>query len=149
VPVDIIGVVGVDPGVNWSVSNGGATSGFTLVRDSSITGPETVWAVAQNQWYAYPANTSSYLGSHAISNTNTGIQDFNVWKGLKIYPNPGSGWFKLESTQSGEINILNSLGEVVYRSMHSGSMVDINLSNLPAGIYLIRVGDANARYLKW
>ncbi|MFN5324783.1 MAG: choice-of-anchor tandem repeat GloVer-containing protein [Bacteroidota bacterium] len=149
VSVDIIGVVGVDPGVNWLVSNGGATSGFTLVRDSAITGPETVWAVAQNQWYAYPANTSSYLGSHAISNTNTGIPDFNEWNGLKIYPNPGSGWFKLESTQSGEINILNSLGMVVYRSMHSGSMVDINLSNLPAGMYLIRVGDAIARYLKW
>jgi len=60
--IDIIGVIGQDPGVNWFVDPG-ATSEFTLVRRCRARG-ETDWAVSSSaQWDVYPQNTFSFLGS--------------------------------------------------------------------------------------
>lgn len=61
--LDVIGIVGVDPGVNWSVGTG-ATSEFTLVRMSAVQQGTTNWALSVNQWDVYPQNTTTFLGSH-------------------------------------------------------------------------------------
>ncbi|MCC6702579.1 MAG: lamin tail domain-containing protein, partial [Fluviicola sp.] len=62
--IDVIGVIGVDPGVNWVVGTG-ATSEFTLVRQSSIVNGETNWAVSVTEWDVYPQNTATFIGSHS------------------------------------------------------------------------------------
>ena len=60
--IDIIGVIGQDPGVNWPVG-AGATSEFTLVRRCRVRG-ETNWAVSSSgQWEVNPQNDVSLLGS--------------------------------------------------------------------------------------
>lgn len=59
--LDIIGIVGQDPGVNWPVGTG-ATSEFTLVRRCRIRG-ELNWASSTTQWDVYPQNTTTFLGS--------------------------------------------------------------------------------------
>ncbi len=59
--VDVIGVIGVDPGTNWPV-NDGATSEFTLVRAASVYGPTTTFD--ESEWVVYAQNTFTYLGSH-------------------------------------------------------------------------------------
>lgn len=64
--LDIIGVVGVDPGSGWSVGNG-ATNEYTLVRKSSVEGGTTNWSNASNEWDVYAQNEDSYIGSHASS----------------------------------------------------------------------------------
>jgi predicted extracellular nuclease len=66
VVVDMIGVVGQDPGTNWAVG-AGATSEFTLQRSENVcegnptgfTGPAFA-----GEWVVQPQNTSSGLGSH-------------------------------------------------------------------------------------
>ncbi|MDH4471654.1 MAG: T9SS type A sorting domain-containing protein [Fluviicola sp.] len=62
--LDIIGIIGVDPGVNWAVGSG-ATSEFTLVRMFSHTDGELNWAVSATEWDVYPQNTTTFLGSHS------------------------------------------------------------------------------------
>jgi hypothetical protein len=62
--LDIIGIIGVDPGVNWVVGTG-ATSEFTLVRMFSYTDGELNWAVSANEWDVYPQNTTTFIGSHS------------------------------------------------------------------------------------
>ncbi|MCE2773447.1 MAG: T9SS type A sorting domain-containing protein [Bacteroidetes bacterium] len=64
--LDIIGIVGVDPGTNWPVGTG-ATSEFTLVRNFGTQQGNTNWALAANEYDAYPQNTFTYLGSHAMT----------------------------------------------------------------------------------
>ena len=60
--IDIIGVIGQDPGVNWPVG-AGFTSEFTLVRRCRVRG-ETDWAVSSSgQWEVNPQNDVSLLGS--------------------------------------------------------------------------------------
>jgi hypothetical protein len=64
--LDIIGVIGVDPGTNWTVGTG-ATSEFTLVRKASISGGSTNWATSSTQWDVYPQNTTTYIGNHTMT----------------------------------------------------------------------------------
>lgn len=64
--LDIIGVVGVDPGTGWTVGSG-ATNEYTLVRKSTVEKGTTNWANASNEWDVYPQNESSYIGSHTSS----------------------------------------------------------------------------------
>jgi hypothetical protein len=61
--VDVFGTPGVDPGTNWAVGSG-ATSEYTLVRKTSITGGQTNWAVGATEWDVYAQNTWTYGGSH-------------------------------------------------------------------------------------
>jgi hypothetical protein len=62
--LDVIGIIGIDPGVNWVVGTG-ATSEFTLVRQFVHRDGETNWAIASTEWDVYPQNTTTFIGSHS------------------------------------------------------------------------------------
>lgn len=64
--LDIIGIVGVDPGTNWTVGTG-ATSEYTLVRMSTIHQGTTDWAAGATQWDVFPQNTFDSLGTHYMT----------------------------------------------------------------------------------
>lgn len=61
--LDIIGVVGVDPGSNWTVGTG-STGEHTLVRKTTVDQGTTNWSVGATQWDVYAQNTWSYGGAH-------------------------------------------------------------------------------------
>ena len=62
--VDVIGVVGVDPGISWPVGTG-STVDRTLVRMAGIKAGTDVWTgVGDQQWNVYANNDFSYLGTH-------------------------------------------------------------------------------------
>ncbi len=57
---------------------------------------------------------------------------------LDVYPNPTAGKFVINSKfLSDEIKILNLAGEVLYRETLSAEKTEIDISNLPAGVYLV------------
>ncbi len=57
---------------------------------------------------------------------------------LDIYPNPTSGKFYIESKFiSDEIKILNLTGEVLYSKILNAETTEIDISNLPAGVYFV------------
>lgn len=64
--IDIIGVVGTDPGTNWVVGTG-ATSEYTLVRAASVQEGITNWSISATQWDVYPQNTFSNLNAHTMT----------------------------------------------------------------------------------
>lgn len=61
--IDVIGVIGVDPGSNWVVGTG-STGEHTLVRDPSVTGPTTVFD--PTEWLVYDQDTFDYVGVHTM-----------------------------------------------------------------------------------
>jgi predicted extracellular nuclease len=63
VVIDVIGVIGVDPGSSWSV-NDGSTANHTLVRVSSILSPNATFT--ESEWIAYDQDTFTYIGSHVV-----------------------------------------------------------------------------------
>ena len=72
-PIDVIGVLGVDPGTAWTVAGiANATAEHTLVRKPSILMGTTDWVVSagtdslDSEWLVYPQNTLTYLGNHVV-----------------------------------------------------------------------------------
>jgi hypothetical protein len=71
--------------------------------------------------------------------------------GLKVYPNPTSGRFTLEfETPAGEQQILLQIFDVMgskvqSRELTSGKHHAMDISNLPKGVYLVRVMDRTSR----
>ena len=68
--LDIIGIVGVDPGSNWTVGSG-ATNEYTLVRKVAIENGQLDWAIGATEWDVYPQNTFTQLGAHTSNCANT------------------------------------------------------------------------------
>ncbi len=71
--IDVIGVLGVDPGSSWPVAGGaGATANFTLIRKSTITSPTTDWGLSagtnvdDSQWQVQPIDYFADLGMHTF-----------------------------------------------------------------------------------
>lgn len=73
---------------------------------------------------------------YAYTGIPTGIQD-GVSRGLKIYPNPFSSEFMIETAELTSISVMNALGEVVLSRTINGRTT-IDASGLSAGIYFIR-----------
>ena len=62
--IDVIGVIGTDPGSSWTVGTG-STVNYTLVRKSTVLGPVTTFDPAE--WDVYPQDTFDYIGSHTVA----------------------------------------------------------------------------------
>ena len=72
-PIDVIGILGEDPGTSWAVA--GITPGTaekTLVRKDVILFGTTDWAASagtdsvSSQWLVYPQNTFTFIGNHTV-----------------------------------------------------------------------------------
>jgi len=77
--LDIIGIVGVDPGTFWVVGTG-TTENKTLVRNSNIGIGTTDWSVSVTQWTVFPLDYFDSLGTHysnAPSNSYS-FQNFTI-----------------------------------------------------------------------
>ncbi|SVD24964.1 uncharacterized protein METZ01_LOCUS377818, partial [marine metagenome] len=71
--LDIIGVIGVDPGASWSVysaDTSGSTKDHTLTRDSIVTTGNTNWTEAggtsatAGEWVIHPLDHFDNIGGH-------------------------------------------------------------------------------------
>ena len=73
--------------------------------------------------------------------------DENGIEAISLYPNPANDMIYLEGLEEeSEISIYNAIGMKVKTTMLQGD-AEINISELPAGLYLVRIG--NQRTLKF
>ncbi len=58
---------------------------------------------------------------------------------VEVFPNPGSGYFKISIKEEGDFKIYNNAGQLVraYYRLAAGSILDIDISNQPAGVYTV------------
>ncbi len=62
--IDVIGVIGEDPGQQgWPFGNA-STSNHDLVRQPYVTAPSTDWALVSGQWIVFDPTDFSHLGAH-------------------------------------------------------------------------------------
>ena len=102
---------------------------------------------ALNQAISLDANGP--IGKMAQANLDeilsTGVEPGNGDIGIKIYPNPGDGKFKLSTGNlSGDLNIsvFNNTGRKVLSYKLNSlfySLYDLNLSHLSEGVYFVRI----------
>jgi len=73
-----------------------------------------------------------YGGINDIFNTNSKTQ--------KVYPNPSNNFISISNFKNGKIEIINSLGQLI---LTTSQTENINIENLPSGIYWIRFTGEN------
>lgn len=79
--------------------------------------------------YAQRLNPNGTLDIHTAPNTS-----------VNIHPNPSKGLFTVASTQMiSQIRIINQLGEIVFREDVANLTRDLDLTNLPNGIYICQI----------
>ncbi|MBP6390554.1 MAG: T9SS type A sorting domain-containing protein [Flavobacteriales bacterium] len=111
----------------------------------AIKNDGTVWA--------WGKNISGQLGNGSNTNSNVpvqviglcsvsiGVEERSDATSCKIFPNPTTGWFRVEHATSGaqQLEIRNVMGQEVYRSMGNASLTQIDLTSQPAGIYFLTI----------
>ncbi len=159
--LDVIGVLGVDPGTSWTVNgtNGvnGSTLNHTLVRDSSVQSGETNWTIGATQWQLYTQDDDSYIGSHYMTacapasakrNTVSTVEEVTPKDGLKVYPNPASDILNVEliTSEKGEVilSLLDLSGKLIYHSVNNYSASEVftqtvDVNDFVPGVYFLVV----------
>jgi len=98
---------------------------------------------------------SKSTSSHNLSvGKPTGINEVSVTSGLQLYPNPNTGQFKISlngiSNGAAKIEVINVLGETINTlnvQVNSNKLnQDINLQNIPSGIYFVKIATTNKVY---
>jgi hypothetical protein len=62
--IDIIGVIGQDPGPGGWVMGNTSTSNHDLVRRPEVNSPTTDWSISSGQWISFDPTTYTNLGIH-------------------------------------------------------------------------------------
>ncbi len=142
--IDVIGVIGIDPGSSWAVGSG-YTKDNTLVRADSVTGGTMNWALSATQWIVFPINTFDSIGTHTAMSCSSApapctelffseyIEGSGNNKGVEIY-NPSS-------------STINLTGYQVFESGNGGSFSNsFNLTgSVAAGdVYVITTNQADS-----
>ncbi len=70
--LDIIGIIGVDPGASWAVGTG-STFDHTLVRTAYTYKGNKDWAAAGSEWTSFPVDMTDSLGAHHIMPCGTPV----------------------------------------------------------------------------
>jgi hypothetical protein len=106
----------------------------TYRRKSTISEPNTRFN--SNEWDILSANTFGDIGSHtSILSTKS-----NTFKSFRMFPNPTNGeYVYFSANDTATINIYNVLGKLVSTSVVSKNNNAIHISNLPKGIYLVKI----------
>ncbi|UOG76366.1 endonuclease [Hymenobacter tibetensis] len=153
--LDIIGVVGVDPGSTWTIP-GGSTTNNTLVRRPNVARGEGRWSVAAATWQALGTDVYTNVGSHTsaacVVSSTTKNAPLNT--GLAVYPNPAATTVQvqvsgLRGRHSASINLYNALGQLVLaqtQPLTGAETATLDVQKLPAGLYSVRVTVDGTRY---
>jgi hypothetical protein len=67
-----------------------------------------------------------------------GISGTNGSAGLNLYPNPASDLIILETSENGQVEIMNELGQIVDKRQISADKTQLDVSHLSSGLYLVR-----------
>ncbi len=88
------------------------------------------------------------VGNACFSFANSTIKKSNLE--IKIYPNPNSGIFNIDSYERGTIEILNVLGDKIHEDQIKIGDNEMNLSSKPKGLYLLKIkNDKNVIVLNY
>ncbi len=126
----------------WDFGDGNTSTDENPVHTFSAPGNyEVTLTVSNGPCGATLAKTISVI-PNAVDET--------AWPGLRIYPNPSQGIFHLDfgpqaSPEKIEIQVFNCLGQVVFKTETPERETNLDMSDLPAGVYFLILKKAASR----
>jgi Secretion system C-terminal sorting domain len=138
--------------INWTVltKNFVADSNYNNLvignfRCGSLTNLSTSTYYSAN--YENANNAYYYLDSVSVEKiANAGLNIVNRNSSLSMYPNPAATSLNIASQDKiTSVAITNLFGQTKYTLEYNTEKVQIDLADLPAGIYLIRINGSEVR----
>ncbi|OGU60681.1 MAG: hypothetical protein A2X64_08130 [Ignavibacteria bacterium GWF2_33_9] len=124
----------------------------TTILDMVEFGPQTT----DVSYGRYPNGTGEFeflVPTPGARNIAVGVDDFSAE--LSLSPNPAADYFDIslgtisgDSIQPQDITIYNSLGQLVKISLKQTFPCRIEISALPPGMYFVRFGTTNIKFIK-
>lgn len=110
---------------------------------------DQVFAPSENgEVYAVVENADGCaIQTNTVDLNNVSVGDREKSE-VKVYPNPTADMIFIEGiTSDSELEVLNSAGQIVELTLNRGtnSLVTADVSNLPSGMYFIRVENSGSR----
>ena len=119
--------------VIWDFGDGQTASGFNPYHFFAQSGIYTVCATAFNQCGA----NSLCFDIDALG--PVGIKAINVFKEVKVYPNPARDVVHIDNALPGaRVDVINAVGQNLGSSILQSNNAQINVSSLPPGVYLLK-----------
>lgn len=142
--LDVVGVIGEDPGESWVDEDGGwITRDHTLKRKSTVksgTGPVFGGAAFEYEnWEIYPKNTFNVLGAHTSDCDVTSSIDSVNEAVITLSPNPAVNSTLITSdVPMQKITVMNIAGQLVNEViLDFANSYRLDLSENNAGIYVV------------
>ncbi|WP_374330762.1 endonuclease [Soonwooa sp.] len=129
-PVDAIGNKGMD----------NTNTDKSLYRLASVKNPTKTYDDAE--WQSYPKDYCQNLGSLASQNVS-------LLANTSIYPNPVSDILNVKSDHViANFQILDSMGRLVKSGTLNAKNASLNVANLSAGVYFLKLDDKVQQFIK-
>ncbi len=139
----VANATGGTPAYNYSWSNGASTVGISQ-RETFVNGSYTVTVGDHHNCAKATANVTFRLCPTILREGADGKGDgSNQFSELTVYPNPTTGQFTIAGLEQGQIvEIYDYTGRKISSLLtNDNSLLTINISNQPNGVYLIRILD--------
>ena len=98
-----------------------------------------------------PCDITSSIKSNIVSGKPTGIVEAHSRASFRIYPNPTTGQLKIESGKwkVENVEVFDMTGRKQQTEIKAeGNEIEVNISHLSAGMYLVKVGNVMKKVVK-
>lgn len=131
---------GCDNGSIYYCNDGGNT----WIASSAGLANFAVYSFTSNSNYIFAGTTSHVYRRPLIEFGNiTKIENQNTSLNFDLIPNPNSGQvvISMNNNSTIEIEITNTLGQIIYQTKSRENKISIDLNNERAGVYFVKVSD--------
>ena len=87
-------------------------------------------------------NKKTGLSIRCLKDTTTKVNNLNYDNSINVYPNPSGNNIKISlptGSKEPDVSIYNISGKEVFKEQYKSSEIEINTTNFPEGVYLIKV----------
>jgi hypothetical protein len=139
-------LTGLPAGGIYTVESGASSALLGNLFNAPTTGSYTIAYTSTNAANCSDSAQFNFNVNCVLGLDNTIINNSS----FTISPNPSSGSFAINRSVEGNctIEMINELGQVVYRNRMNGLSKNIDVQNLTAGIYYLRIVYGNTSQVK-
>ncbi len=115
---------------------------YTFTPNSSWNSDELYLVAMVNNMNATDVNDRALLNAVQVKLSDLqplGIENMVKTSSVSVYPNPAHDYVNITNVANANIEIYNMLGELVHTQVSTQDNVNINISNLKTGNYIIKI----------